>query len=258
MAIEHDLEIIPVVNKVDLESARPDEVEDQIVELLGCKREEIIRASGKTGQGVEEILAAIIERVEPPKGDVDAPLQCLIFDSVFNSFRGIIAYFKICNGRIRTGDKVKFVATGKEYEADEIGVLKLDMVPRDELLAGDVGYIISGIKTSREVKVGDTITHIDRPCAAAIDGFEEVKPMVFAGVYPDRDRGLREPALVAGEAAVERCFAYVPARVVGGAGLRIPLRIPGAAPHGDRAGASRPRVQHGRDHDRAQRIVQGL
>ena len=184
MAIEHDLEIIPVVNKVDLESARPDEVEDQIIDLLGCKREEIIRASGKTGQGVEEILAAIIERVNPPQGDVDAPLQCLIFDSVFNSFRGIIAYFKICNGRIRTGDKVKFVATGKEYEADEIGVLKLDMIPRQELLAGDVGYISSGIKTSREVKVGDTITHIERPCSAAIDGFEEVKPMVFAGVYP--------------------------------------------------------------------------
>ena len=184
MAIEHDLEIIPVVNKVDLDSARPDEVEDQIIDLLGCKREEIIRASGKTGQGVEDILSAIIERVNPPQGDVDAPLQCLIFDSVFNSFRGIIAYFKICNGRIKTGDKVKFVATGKEYEADEIGVLKLDMVPRKELSAGDVGYIISGIKTSREVKVGDTITHIERPCSSAIDGFEEVKPMVFAGVYP--------------------------------------------------------------------------
>ena len=184
MAIEHDLEIIPVVNKVDLDSARPDEVEGQIIDLLGCKREEIIRASGKTGQGVEDILSAIIERVNPPQGDVDAPLQCLIFDSVFNSFRGIIAYFKICNGRIKTGDKVKFVATGKEYEADEIGVLKLDMVPRKELSAGDVGYIISGIKTSREVKVGDTITHIERPCSSAIDGFEEVKPMVFAGVYP--------------------------------------------------------------------------
>ena len=139
MAIEHDLEIIPVVNKVDLDSARPDEVEDQIIDLLGCKREEIIRASGKTGQGVEDILSAIIERVNPPQGDVDAPLQCLIFDSVFNSFRGIIAYFKICNGRIKTGDKVKFVATGKEYEADEIGVLKLDMVPLKELSAGDVG-----------------------------------------------------------------------------------------------------------------------
>ena len=184
MAIEHDLEIIPVVNKVDLDSARPDEVEDQIIDLLGCKREEIIRASGKTGQGVEDILSAIIERVNPPQGDVDAPLQCLIFDSVFNSFRGIIAYFKICNGRIKTGDKVKFVATGKEYEADEIGVLKLDMVPRKELSAGDVGYIISGIKTSSEVKVGDTITHVERPCSAAIEGFEEVKPMVFAGIYP--------------------------------------------------------------------------
>ncbi len=184
MAIENDLEIIPVMNKIDLDSAMPDEVEDQIVELLGCKREEILRASGKTGQGVEEILNAIVERVPAPDGDPEAPLQCLIFDSVFNSFRGIIAYFKIVNGVIHTGDKVKFVATGKEYEADEIGVLKLDMSPRQELRTGDVGYIISGIKTSREVKVGDTITHIDRPCSEAIDGFEEVKPMVFAGVYP--------------------------------------------------------------------------
>lgn len=184
MAIENDLEIIPVMNKIDLDSAMPDEVEDQIVELLGCKREEILRASGKTGQGVEEILNAIVERVPAPEGDPEAPLQCLIFDSVFNSFRGIIAYFKIVNGVIHTGDKVKFVATGKEYEADEIGVLKLDMSPRRELRTGDVGYIISGIKTSREVKVGDTITHIERPCAEAIDGFEEVKPMVFAGVYP--------------------------------------------------------------------------
>ena len=184
MAIENDLEIIPVMNKIDLDSAMPDEVEDQIVELLGCKREEILRASGKTGQGVEDILNAIVERVPSPVGDPDAPLQCLIFDSVFNSFRGIIAYFKIENGVIRKGDKVKFFNTGKEYDADEIGVLKMDMMPRNELRTGDVGYIISGIKTSREVKVGDTITHIDRPCSEAIDGFEEVKPMVFAGVYP--------------------------------------------------------------------------
>ena len=184
MAIENDLEIIPVVNKVDLDSAMPEEVEDQIIELLGCSRDEIIRASGKTGIGVEEILNAIVERIHAPKGDVNAPLQCLIFDSVFNPFRGIIAYFKICNGTIRKGDMVKFVATGKEYDADEIGVLKLDMVPRASLSAGDVGYIISGIKTSKEVKVGDAITHVQRPCDAAIDGFEEVKPMVFAGVYP--------------------------------------------------------------------------
>lgn len=184
MAIENNLEIIPVVNKVDLASAMPDEVEDQIIDLLGCKREDIIRASGKTGIGVEEILEAIVTRIPAPQGDPEAPLQCLIFDSVFNSFRGIIAYFKIVNGTIRTGDKVKFVATGKEYEADEIGVLKLDMMPCNELSAGNVGYIISGIKTSREVKVGDTITHIARPCQEAIDGFEEVKPMVFAGVYP--------------------------------------------------------------------------
>ena len=184
MAIEHDLEIIPVINKCDMDSAMPDEVEDEIVELLGCKREEIIRASGKTGMGVEEILAAVIERVPHPTGDEEAPLQALIFDSVFNSFRGIIAYFKIENGVIRKGDKVKFFNTGKEYDADEIGVLKMDMHPRQELRTGDVGYIISGIKTSKEVKVGDTITHIARPCDRAIDGFEEVKPMVFAGVYP--------------------------------------------------------------------------
>ncbi len=184
MAIEHDLTIIPVMNKMDMDSAMPDEVEDQIVELLGCKREEIIRASGKTGLGVGEILEAIVERIAPPVGNPEAPLQCLIFDSVFNSFRGIIAYFKIVNGTIRKGDWVKFVNTEKEYEADEIGVLKLTMSPRDTLSAGDVGYIISGIKTSKEVKVGDTITHVKRPCANIIAGFEEVKPMVFAGVYP--------------------------------------------------------------------------
>ena len=184
MAIEHDLEIIPIINKCDMASAMPEEVEDEIVELLGCKRDEIIRASGKTGMGVEEILSAVIERIPHPKGDEEAPLQALIFDSVFNSFRGIIAYFKILNGVIRTGDKVKFFNTGKEYDADEIGVLKMDMVPRKELRTGDVGYIISGIKTSKEVKVGDTITHIARPCDKAIEGFEEVKPMVFAGVYP--------------------------------------------------------------------------
>ena len=183
MAIDSDLEIIPVINKVDLESANPDEVEDQIVDLLGCKREEIIRASGKTGIGVEEILRAIVERVPAPKGDPQAPLQALIFDSVFNPFRGIIAYFKIENGTLRKDDFVKFVATEKEYHADEIGVLKMSLSPRQELSAGNVGYIISGIKSSREVKVGDTITHVSRP-APAIAGFEEVKPMVFAGVYP--------------------------------------------------------------------------
>ncbi len=183
MAIDSDLEIIPVINKVDLESANPDEVEDQIVDLLGCKREDIIRASGKTGQGVPDILRAIVERVPFPKGNPDAPLQALIFDSVFNPFRGIIAYFKIENGTIRKDDFVKFVSTGKEYHADEIGVLKLDLSPCQELSAGNVGYIISGIKTSKEVKVGDTITHVQRP-APAIAGFEEVKPMVFAGVYP--------------------------------------------------------------------------
>ncbi len=184
MAIDNDLEIIPVINKCDLDSAKPDEVEDQIVDLLGCDREEIIRASGKTGMVIDDVLQAIVERVPAPEGDPEAPLQALIFDSVFNPFRGIIAYFKIVNGTLRTNDFVKFVSTGKEYHADEIGVLKLDMMPKKELSAGNVGYIISGIKTSKEVKVGDTITHVNRPCESAIDGFEEVKPMVFAGVYP--------------------------------------------------------------------------
>ena len=184
MAIDNDLEIIPVINKCDLDSAKPEEVEDQIVELIGCDPEDIIRASGKTGMGVDEILKAIVKRIPAPKGDPEAPLQALIFDSVFNPFRGIIAYFKIINGTIRKGDFVKFVSTGKEYDADEIGVLKLDMSPRNELSAGNVGYIISGIKTSKEVRVGDTITHVDNPCDKAIEGFEEVKPMVFAGVYP--------------------------------------------------------------------------
>jgi GTP-binding protein LepA len=184
MALEHNLEIIPILNKVDLESAMPDEVEDQIVDLLGCKHEEVIRASGKTGLGIEQILKAIIERVPPPEGDPEAPLQALIFDSVFNPFRGIIAYYKIVNGSIRKGDLVKFINTGKEYEADEVGILRLTMMPREEVQCGNVGYIISGIKTSKEVKVGDTITHVKRPASKAIAGFEEVKPMVFAGVYP--------------------------------------------------------------------------
>ncbi len=184
MAIDNDLEIIPVINKCDLDSAKPEEVEDQIVDLLGCERESILRASGKTGEGVPEILEAIINRIPAPSGDPHAPLQALIFDSVFNPFRGIIAYFKIVNGTIRKNDFVKFVSTGKEYHADEIGVLKLTMSPRESLSAGNVGYIISGIKTSKEVKVGDTITHVERPCDKAISGFQEVKPMVFAGVYP--------------------------------------------------------------------------
>lgn len=184
MAIENDLTIIPIINKCDLASATPEEVEDQIVDLLGESAENIIRASGKTGMGVEAILHAIVEQVPPPKGDPEAPLQCLVFDSVFNPFRGIIAYYKVVNGSIKTGDKVKFIATGMEYEADEVGVLKLEMSPRKEVKTGDVGYIISGIKTSKEVRVGDTITHIARPALEAIEGFEEVKPMVFAGVYP--------------------------------------------------------------------------
>jgi GTP-binding protein LepA len=183
LALEHDLEIIPVLNKIDLPHAMPEEVTDEIVDLIGCKREDIIRASAKEGIGIEEILQAVIERIPPPKGDPEAPLQAMIFDSVFNSFRGIEVYFRVFNGTIRKGDKVKFVSTGKEYTADEIGVLKLEKQPRDEIRAGNVGYLISGIKEAREVKVGDTITHIDRP-GEAIKGFENVKPMVFAGIYP--------------------------------------------------------------------------
>ena len=184
LAIENDLEIIPIMNKMDMDSAMPELVEEQIIDLVGCKRSDIIRASGKTGMGIEEILEAIINRIHPPKGDLEAPLQALIFDSVFNSFRGIIAYFKIVNGQIAKKDLVKFMATKKEYYAEEVGVLKLGLSPRDSLSTGDVGYIISGIKTAKEVKVGDTITHVKNPCERRIDGFEEVKPMVFAGIYP--------------------------------------------------------------------------
>ncbi len=183
-AIDHDLEIIPVLNKMDMPSAMPDEVKDQIVDLIGCDREDIIETSARMGHGVDEILQEIVMKIPPPRGDTEAPLQALIFDSVFNSFRGIFAYFKIFNGQIKKGDKVKFVATGRVYDADEIGVLKLKFEPREILRAGDVGYIISGIKSAREVKVGDTITHVGRPCEKAISGFEEVKPMVFAGIYP--------------------------------------------------------------------------
>ena len=184
LALNHDLEIIPVLNKIDMASAMPDEVEDQIVDLIGCEREDVLRVSAKTGFGIDEVLAAIIHRVPAPKGDPNAPLQALIFDSVFNSFRGIIAYFRIMNGTLSSGDHVKFFATQKDYHADEIGVLKLKQFPRQSMSAGDVGYIISGIKSSREVKVGDTITHVVNPSKTAIEGFENVKPMVFAGIYP--------------------------------------------------------------------------
>lgn len=184
MAIDHDLEIIPVINKIDMPSAMPDEVEDEIIELLGCDRGDIIRASGKTGEGVDDILRAVVERIPHPVGDPEASLQALIFDSVFNSFRGIIVYFKILNGSVKKGDKVKFFNTGMEYNADEVGVLKMDLKPKGELQTGEVGYIISGIKDATEVKVGDTITHVSRPCGSAISGFQEVKPMVFAGLYP--------------------------------------------------------------------------
>ena len=184
MAIDHNLEIIPIINKIDMPNAMPEEVEDEIVDLIGCDPKDIIRASGKTGEGVADILEAIIKRVPAPKGDVQAPLQALIFDSIFNSFRGIITLCKIENGVIKKGDKVKFVQTGMEYDADEVGVLKMDMMPTKQLSTGEVGYIISGIKNATEVKVGDTVTHIVNPCKQAIEGFQEVKPMVFAGVYP--------------------------------------------------------------------------
>lgn len=184
MAIDHNLEIIPVINKIDMPNAMPEEVEDEIVDLIGCDPEDIIRASGKTGEGVPEILEAIVKHIPAPKGDINAPLQALIFDSIFNSFRGIITLCKVENGVIKKGDKVKFVQTGMEYTADEVGVLKMDMVPSKQLSTGEVGYIISGIKNATEVKVGDTVTHIENPCKNAIEGFQEVKPMVFAGVYP--------------------------------------------------------------------------
>ena len=184
LALEHDLEIIPVLNKIDLPGAMPDEVADQIIDLIGCDREDIIHASGKTGEGVDDILAAIVNRVPSPKGKPDEPLQAMIFDSVFNSFRGIEVIFRVFNGSIKKGDKVKFVATGKTYDADEIGILGLEQKPQQEISAGNVGYLISGIKVAKEVKVGDTITHVDRPTQEMIKGFEDVKPMVFAGIYP--------------------------------------------------------------------------
>jgi GTP-binding protein LepA len=195
LALEHDLEIIPILNKMDLPGAMPEEVKDQIIDLIGCKREDIIPASGKTGLGIPDIIQAIVDRVPAPVGDPEAPLQALIFDSVFNPFRGIIAYYKVINGQIKKGDKVKFINTGKQYLADEVGILKLDMSPRTVVKTGDVGYIISGIKEAREVKVGDTITTVDRPSLESIQGFEEVKPMVFAGIYPvdtDEFEELRE------------------------------------------------------------------
>ncbi len=184
LALEHNLEIIPVLNKMDLPSASPEEVKDQIVELIGCQREDILPASGKTGQGVDLILEAIVKRIPPPQGDPSAPLQALIFDSMYNNYRGVVAYFRVFNGRIRSGERVKFVNSGKEYLADEIGILKLKPQPRETVETGDVGYIISGIKQAREVQVGDTITSMERPCVEGIKGFEEVKPMVFAGIYP--------------------------------------------------------------------------
>ena len=235
LALNHDLEIIPVLNKIDMESAKVDEVSDQIIELIGCKREEILAVSAKTGQGVDRVLDAIIDRIPAPKGDENAPLQALIFDSVFNSFRGIIAYFRVMNGTIRAGDKVKFFSNNHAYEADEVGALRLGLSPEKEIRAGNVGYIISGIKDSSEVRVGDTITHVENPCTQAVAGFEEVKPMVFAGVYPvDADE-------------------YEDLREFAGSGVWIPLRFPRLTAHGDCAGEALPRVRHGCDNHGTQR-----
>ena len=184
LALEHELEIIPILNKIDMEAAMIEEVSDQIIDLIGCTKEDIVLASGKTGVGIQDIMTAVVERVPAPKGDPTAPLECLVFDSVFNSFRGIIAYFRIMNGTIRKGEKVRFVYTGKDYNADEVGILQMTLIPKESLSAGDVGYIITGIKAAKEIKVGDTITHAARPCLEGVKGFEEVKPMVYAGVYP--------------------------------------------------------------------------
>ena len=184
LALEHELEIIPILNKIDMEAAMIEEVSDQIIDLIGCKREDIVLASGKTGIGIQDIMTAVVERIPAPSGSPEAPLECLVFDSVFNSFRGIIAYFRIMNGTLRKGDKVRFVYTGNDYNADEIGILQMTLMPKMELQAGDVGYIITGVKSAKEIKVGDTITKANRPCLEGVKGFEEVKPMVFAGVYP--------------------------------------------------------------------------
>ena len=205
LAIEHDLEIVPVLNKIDMEAAMVDVVRDQVVDLLGCDPDDVLLASARTGEGVDAVLDAIVERIPAPQGKPDAPLQALIFDSVFNSFRGIIAYFKVENGSIRTGDRVKFVNTGKEYTADEVGVLKMKLCPTGEIPCGSVGYIISGIKTAVEVKVGDTITHVAQPCEAAIAGFEDVKPMLYAGMFPvtaDQYEDLRASLVGVDEAQV--------------------------------------------------------
>lgn len=238
MAIDHDLEIIPVINKIDMPNAMPDEVEDEIVDLIGCDPADIIRASGKTGEGVPEILKAVVDRIPAPKGDPNQPLQMLIFDSIFNSFRGIIVLGKVINGSIKQGDKVKFVQTGMEYTADEVGVLKMDLEPRKQLSTGEVGYIISGIKDATEVKVGDTITHVDRPCSKAIEGFQEVKPMVFAGVYPIDPTEYENLRSLIGEAATERCQSDFHAGIVAGLRLRLQVWFPWTAAYGNRTGTS--------------------
>ena len=233
-AIDHNLEIIPVLNKIDMDSARPEVVADEVCDLIGCDPDDIFKVSARTGEGVAPLLDAIVERIPAPQGDPDAPLQALIFDSVFNSFRGVIAYFKVKNGSIRKGDKVKFFSTGQEYEADEVGVLKLKMQPTDEISCGDVGYIISGIKSATEVKVGDTITHVDNPCSEAIAGFEEVKPMVFAGMYPVDAAKFEELRSVLEKFQLnDASFVYEPES-------SLALRFPRPAPSGDSPGKAFP------------------
>ena len=255
LAVGHDLEIIPVLNKIDVDSAMIDEVIDQVIDLIGCKREDILLASGKTGQGVEEILEAIIARIPAPKGDDNAPLQALIFDSVFNPFRGIIAYFRVFNGSIRKGEHVKFINTGAEYDADEVGVLKLKMSPRDEIRSGDVGYICSGIKNSAEVKVGDTITSVAQPQPRGDRRLRGRQAHGLRRRLSRRGRPVRGFARFARKAATQRRLTDLRTGELAGARLRLPLRIPRTAAHGDHPGASLPRVRHGRHHHRAQRLV---
>ena len=253
LAIEHDLEIIPVLNKMDLPSADPEEVIDQIVDLIGCDPEDVLPASGKTGLGVEKILEAVVERVPAPKGDTNAPFQAMVFDSVFNPFRGIIAYYRVLNGEIKKGERVRFFNTGKEYNAEEIGVLGMDLQPEKTVKAGNVGYIISGIKNAKEVKVGDTLTLATNPCEKAVKGFEDVKPMVFAGIYPVDTEDYEELRYSMEKAPVKRRVIGVRAGELGRPWLWFPLRIPRHAPHGNRAGAVGAGVQHDGHHHGAQR-----
>ncbi len=255
LALDHNLEIIPVLNKIDLPSAMPEEVTDQIVELIGCDRSTVIHASAKEGIGIENILKAVVSRVPQPKGDPKAPLQAMIFDSVFNSFRGIEVYFRVFNGTIRKNDQIKFVNADKQYGADEIGVLKLDKHPRNEISVGNVGYLISGIKVAKEVKVGDTITLVDNP-GEAIKGFEDVKPMVFAGIYPVDTHEFEELRASMEKLQLNDASLVWEPETSAALGFWFPLRISWNAPHGDHTGTSRTGVQHDSDHNGAVRKIQ--